>query len=88
VMRSANGDETIRLVVSTLRAKFDVVDVQENTVATSGDHAATAVASQDLATNTRRNALPGAPRGLTHVGGRSLDGPDVLRVAASHLHNL
>jgi hypothetical protein len=76
------------IVIATLRAKVDVVNVQEDTVAASGDHASTAVASHDLAANARRDVLPRARHRLTHVGRRSLDVADMLRVAHRHLNDL
>jgi hypothetical protein len=63
MMGTAKDDEAIRIVVATLRAKIDVVQVQKNAIFAPWDHAMTAVSSHDQATNTRWDILPRAVPG-------------------------
>jgi hypothetical protein len=58
MVRTAQDDDVVGIVVATLRAKVDMVKIQINAVSTPGDHAPTAVASHDLTTNAWRDVLP------------------------------
>jgi hypothetical protein len=87
VVRRAQHDHPIFVVVSSFGAKDDVVDVDERSVATPGYDAAPAVATEDLAAEGRRNVLMSTR--CPHVGRivhRSA--PDLLRIAARHLDDL
>ena len=60
MMRRAEHDEKIRIVGSTFGTKFDVVNIEKDSMAATGYHAATAVSAHDLTADGGRNVLPRA----------------------------
>src|SRR5882672_3463850 len=90
VVRGAQGDEHVGIMVAAFGARDDVVEIQKNRVAAAGHDAASAVAAKDFATHGRWDVLVGATRAsragtvFTHVGGMRSDGAHVLRVAPRH----
>jgi hypothetical protein len=87
MMRTAEKDHAIGVVVAAFGAEHDVMDVEKQPVLASGNRASTAVTADDCTTRCRACALVGARNGsrrvLTHVGAvrqRS----EVLGVAPRH----
>ncbi len=72
MVRRAQDDQAIWIVVAALGAKLDVVDVEKDAVATERDDAASVISSHDLAPGRGRNFLARSRRGFTHVGLRAL----------------
>jgi hypothetical protein len=66
VVRRAQNNETLGIVISSLGAKPDVVNVEKNPVTAAWNHAATAVSPHDLAPGGGRDVM--ARAGLTHRG--------------------
>jgi hypothetical protein len=90
VVRGAQGDQRIGIVVASFGSRNDVVQIEKNRVSTAGHDAASAVAAKDFAAHCRWNVLVGTTRAslpgtvLTHVGGMRCDGANMLGVAPRH----
>jgi len=90
VVRSAQRDEHVWIVIAAFRARNDVVEIEKNSVATSWNDAPPSVAPHDFATSCWRNVLVGARAStlatlFSHVGGLSGREADVLGIAGRHL---
>src|SRR5450432_3248874 len=60
VVRGAKNHEPVFVVIAALRARYQVVNVDERRVATSWDDTASAITTQHLAPHGRRDLLMGA----------------------------
>jgi hypothetical protein len=78
----AEHHELVGVVVASVGAGLEVVEVDVAGMAAAGDDAAAGVAAQDLAADAWGDGLAGALHGTTHVGrGARSDGADVFAVA-------
>jgi hypothetical protein len=60
VVRGAQGDERIGIMVATFGAKDDVMQIEKYGVSTAGHDAASAVSAKDFAAHCRWDVLVGA----------------------------
>jgi hypothetical protein len=60
MMRRTQDDESIRVVVSTFRTKLDVMNIDEDSMTATRNHATSTVSSDDMTPNRGWNRLLGA----------------------------
>jgi hypothetical protein len=68
MVRGAQENEPVRIVIAALGAKLDVVQIQENSLATTRNDAPSSIAPHDETAHGRWHVLPSAARSDAHVG--------------------
>jgi hypothetical protein len=69
MVRGAQENEPVRIVIAALGAKLDMVQIQENSLATTRDDAPSSIAPHDETPHGRWHVLPSAACSGAHVGG-------------------
>jgi hypothetical protein len=87
-MRSTQGDELVRVVLTALGARHQMVSVDMNRAPTSRHHATPMITPQHQAADGRWDGLDGTQQSRAHVGGHSVDVTDSLRIVGRHLDDL
>src|SRR5262249_48721292 len=92
MVRRAQHDQSIGIVVAAFGAKLHVMHVEKNSVTAAWDGAPTVISSHDLAPDRRGNILARSSRRLgghdsfaTHVGA-TWNVSNILSVAVGHLY--
>jgi hypothetical protein len=80
VVRGTEDDEGVRVVIATLGAKPNVVEVHEHRARAAWNHAPAAVAAHHLASHRRRHVLS-RPRRWRHHGRQSFNAPQTPHVS-------
>jgi hypothetical protein len=70
MMRGAQDNEPVRIVIATLGAKLDVVQIQKDSLATTRNDAPSSIAPHDETAHGRWHVLPSAAWSDAHVGRR------------------